>query len=323
MPITVSRGRKLAIGTSLFDGAAFKRQVIAGVVAAVNASATKALESAIEDAPVRDVFKHGSAYRRKGLRTRRLTSEEAVSENAIRKRLKYINKDGDLVTMAPAIAGVTRTRGRGFGGPKPLVRPKSGRNAYLRRAATRKGNPNAFDPFVLDTGGVLEDKDRLTSTRGRESDKRLRFEGVRGGRIVVSNNKGQNVLAAFPDALKSRKDGGSGYEHSPLHARGRFELRTGRSLFKRRDTGETTLGGRLRGEIEMIPAVPSDKRIKAKVVSPTYYAKYQEFGTRHNRATPYMRPAILKQVTTFRRDVVKSINRMSKSTPEPFGPTWG
>ena len=35
-------------------------------------------------------------------------------------------------------------------------------------------------------------------------------------------------------------------------------------------------------------------RIIASVVSPTPYAKYQEFGTRHHAAHPFLRPALLE-----------------------------
>jgi HK97 gp10 family phage protein len=51
------------------------------------------------------------------------------------------------------------------------------------------------------------------------------------------------------------------------------------------------LGGRLRGEIYTIKASAEGRVIKAMVVSPTEYAKYQEFGTRHHPAHPFLRPA--------------------------------
>lgn len=83
-----------------------------------------------------------------------------------------------------------------------------------------------------------------------------------------------------------------------LTSRGRYELKTGRANFS--GPGGTILGGRLRGEIHMVPAEGSGPRWVAKVVSPTRYAKYVEFGTRHNRAQPYMRPALAQVRESFR-----------------------
>ena len=83
-----------------------------------------------------------------------------------------------------------------------------------------------------------------------------------------------------------------------LTSRGRNELRSGRANFT--GPGGTTLGGRLRGEIHMVPAEGGGPRWVAKVVSPTRYAKYVEFGTRHSRAQPYLRPALSQVRESFR-----------------------
>lgn len=81
-------------------------------------------------------------------------------------------------------------------------------------------------------------------------------------------------------------------------SRGRYELRTGRANFT--GPGGTTVGGRLRGEIHVVPAEGRGPRWTAKVVSPTKYAKYVEFGTRHSRAQPFMRPALSQVREGFR-----------------------
>lgn len=83
-----------------------------------------------------------------------------------------------------------------------------------------------------------------------------------------------------------------------LTSRGRYELRTGRANFT--GPGGTTLGGRLRGEIRVVPAEGRGPRWVAKVVSPTRYAKYVEFGTRHSRAQPFLRPALSQVRESFR-----------------------
>ena len=100
--------------------------------------------------------------------------------------------------------------------------------------------------------------------------------------------------------------------NTPLTARGRWELKTGRAAF-RSPGGRTTLGGRLRGEIHADPAEGSGPTWVAKVVSPTPYAKYVEFGTRRSRAQPYLRPA-LSQVRESFRTRMKAAASLGRTT---------
>lgn len=92
---------------------------------------------------------------------------------------------------------------------------------------------------------------------------------------------------------------------TPLTARGRYEVKTGRANITL-GAGKSYVGGRLRSEIYATPAAGS-VRITAKVVSPTPYAKYVEFGTRHNRAQPYLRPAVAAQRDAFRARVAGAL----------------
>lgn len=86
-----------------------------------------------------------------------------------------------------------------------------------------------------------------------------------------------------------------------LDRRGRFELKSMRSAHA------GSLGGRLRDEIHAEAATLNGKLIVLKVVSPTPYAKYQEFGTRHNPAHPYLRPAGHQSRDAIRSDVGRSV----------------
>ncbi len=89
-----------------------------------------------------------------------------------------------------------------------------------------------------------------------------------------------------------------------LTSRGRYELRTGRANI--RAGGRTAVGGRLRSEIAYTRAA-GERVITAYVESPTPYAKYVEFGTRHNRAQPYLRPAFAGQRAAFRQRLTATI----------------
>lgn len=88
--------------------------------------------------------------------------------------------------------------------------------------------------------------------------------------------------------------------NTPLTSRGRWELKSGRANFNS-PSGRVTLGGRLRGEIHDDPASGPGPFWVAKVVSPTRYAKYVEFGTRRSRAQPYLRPALSQVRESFRK----------------------
>ena len=92
--------------------------------------------------------------------------------------------------------------------------------------------------------------------------------------------------------------------NNPLTSRGRYELRSGRANIT--IGARTYLGGRLRSEIQAEPAAGGPVFI-ARVLSPTPYAKYVEFGTRHNRAQPYLRPALAAQRSAYRAALGKVV----------------
>ena len=89
--------------------------------------------------------------------------------------------------------------------------------------------------------------------------------------------------------------------HARLDRRGRYDLRTLRAAH-----GDQ-LGGRLRDEIHSTGVVVEGRIVRGSVVSPTYYAKYQEFGTAHNPAHPYMRPAGYEGRQPLKADIARSV----------------
>lgn len=91
-----------------------------------------------------------------------------------------------------------------------------------------------------------------------------------------------------------------------LSRRGRWELKSGRSIVG----GE--LGGRLRREIHRTEVVRDGRILRLRVVSPTEYAKYQEFGTEHNAAHPYLRPAGHESLPEIKADIGASVARAAK-----------
>lgn len=126
------------------------------------------------------------------------------------------------------------------------------------------------------------------------------FEG--DTRIITSRSVGDTQTLAdrvvvghtvrYPHLLSQRRivDEGEVIGQDLLSRRGRYEVASGRADYRPRGRARQ-VGGRLKGEIRALPARVDGRHVIAEVVSPTPYAKHQEFGNRHNPAHPYMRPA--------------------------------
>lgn len=131
---------------------------------------------------------------------------------------------------------------------------------------------------------------------GRNAPPRSSLRHARS-RFMQSVVKGDNANTPFD--LPRRQLSGPGELAKPgaeLTRRGRSELKTMRSAH------QGAIGGRLQDEIYATEARREGSKIVAEVISPTEYGVYQEFGTRHNAAHPYMRPAAAES-----RDAVVSM----------------
>lgn len=91
------------------------------------------------------------------------------------------------------------------------------------------------------------------------------------------------------DTEMSRRKAGFAPQKTMLTRRGAYEVRSKRANFAVWE--HLKVGGRLRGEIYATDPSVSGERAEAWVISPTEYAKYMEFGTRHAAAHPFLRPA--------------------------------
>jgi len=162
----------------------------------------------------------------------------------------------------------------------------------------RVGHSNSFEP-LFDTGLYQHSGDFRRVVRRKED----------GGVYKLAN---VNATTLSPSGSDNHQMSGADF----VSGRGRYEIEKRpflhpdeprkSSIFESPEGGHVTIGGdtipvsrvggRLRGEIYSIPADASKATrtgvIWAYVVSPTEYAKHQEFGTRHNRAHPFLRPAL-------------------------------
>jgi len=91
------------------------------------------------------------------------------------------------------------------------------------------------------------------------------------------------------DVEMSRRKAGYAPQKTALSRRGAYEVRSGRANSATWE--HLKVGGRLRGEIYATDPSVSGDHAEAWVISPTEYAKYMEFGTRHAAAHPFLRPA--------------------------------
>lgn len=165
-------------------------------------------------------------------------------------------------------------------------------------------NARDFDPVVIDPTGeprmgetkTLRD---ITGARvNREGKLFLPVVGLRGRRELLEPATGTRsrpspIIEATAGDFLSSKGMAELRRHQNILVR-RMNPREKNSAIHKSATGEITIGGRLRDEIYHTRPHNSGKSISGWVVSPTPYAKYQEWGTTRHRAQPYMRPALYK-----------------------------
>ena len=99
-----------------------------------------------------------------------------------------------------------------------------------------------------------------------------------------------------------------------LSSRGASEVRTKRALFS--TGGRQHIGGRLRGSIHATKAVISGRSAEAWVLAggdEAPYARFQEYGTRHNIAHPFLRPAALESQEDVAAIVGAAVRQASRT----------
>lgn len=249
-------------------------KVVDGVVAMIITTATEGLVNAgaytesraKHYAPVRDVFGDTRGVTKRNRFTVGGSLKQGASEG-VAGRAVFIRTPEQMDRFKRS-----RVKGR-------RVAPESA--AY--------GRPADFRPTLKTSDGELRHGDFRRLTQGTDGPRlaKVRFES--------SQDSGEGV----------------GEGSGSLTARGRYELKRQRAFYsgpeetdtyhhRIRDDGQsqgiriqqTRLGGRLRGEIYTTPPSRRGQYIWVWVVSPTPYARFQEFGTRHNRAHPFLRPAL-------------------------------
>lgn len=125
------------------------------------------------------------------------------------------------------------------------------------------------------------------------------------------NSRERRIIKTRDGGLRVSGWAGPGHPHKELSARGRWELLYGHTrAISSHYKGH--LGGRLRGEIDKGEVEQEKERATIEVISPTAYAKYQEFGTRRHPAHPFLRPALHESGSEFASIVAEAVGKAAQ-----------
>jgi len=138
---------------------------------------------------------------------------------------------------------------------------------------------------------------------------------------------GEGVLAL---RVIRKPSGGTFNPSDLLSSRGRYEVRTGRGVTTNEE-GQQVVGGNLRQGIVVESAVANGDLIYGFVSASAHdpgrkhnYARDQEFGSRHNAAHPFLRPALRKnkeQILNLEKGAIARALKRAKRPPTGSGMT--
>jgi len=287
------------VATTFIDFAKLRADIVSATVSAINGTLRIGEDRALKDVPVRKIFRGGKQT------VRFKTAAEIERDRPLRAKLGLAP---EILATPEAVA---RVRAAG-------LNPNKG---HLRREPI-KGLAN------LETGGPVGRDVEYGFARTIEfpsnDPRRNRFGQTRSerGLVQVRRNRTNDFMPFGEDIrqVKRSETGNSLVDEGAeryLSRRGKYEVQSGRAFFQRTKkfanvsikagkvevTGHTEIpvgpervGGGLRGTIRVIPASPSMYPvIEGWLVAGDRehdYAKYQELGTRHNPAHPFLRPRL-------------------------------
>lgn len=257
-------------------------EAVAGAAeGAVNATADRVVTKAQRYVPVRQVFYGGHNIRRFK------TEGEVKLDNARRQLTAHVGlKPADMMAAPP---GVTYSRG--------LARSTGWATTTVKRSRVHD-----FQPRLPGLG--KGDWRRVEKVNGQWQMADPRAQAMLTGRGLSYLRNGEAISTQAGEAegsVEEARKNDLGPERSSF-ARGRqgeleYLAAVKAHVEKLKANGDINrLGGTLRGTIHAVPAVRKNKRfIEAYVEAggpEAPYGPYQEFGTRHNAANPFLRPAL-------------------------------
>lgn len=281
------------------DYEAVERQMQVWCKAAMDVALLEMKDRAVSRAPVRNIFKGGrrpqervprGIMRRNGqIFGRKVRHWTDTGRDRFMAQVRAQSKPMRRMTVETAVKGKAGGRGRVEGNTRtwtPIIRNADGSTTYgdMRRVTiTPKGT------VAMANVPAYNSKTGYAVQSGRDTQSQLNRFGRMDLRRVNEQIGAARKAGARLNVVETRRVFEKDSDWQARRAKGLKRPRT--PIFV--DASKTmTLGGRLRGEIYIEPGGYDGRRYFGDVVSPTEYAKYQEYGTSRHRAQPYMRPAL-------------------------------
>jgi hypothetical protein len=299
----------------LFDTAKIKSGIMERAQKGLQETAEFTLGRAKHHAPVRAVFKRtrrGKAFTNKGAITTKAAYQKFLDSKERRARVDVARHARTSVKSV----STTTSSGKEFRGKIEV-------GGDIETAITGSREQS---------GGIIRG--------GRRMGRGTSFSGHANSLVPTFREGNYNVAGEFrrigpvPDVIRQRKGQASrvvrsetgerfaerkGLRQSPLEAsrdramssRGRYEFKQARLGTARSAAFNDRVGGRLRGEIRLLPLEWEGSVLWAYVESPTPYARHQEYGTTRHRAQPFMRPALYESRAKLRSKVLYAVKNVS------------
>lgn len=212
-----------------------------------------------------------------------------------------------MIDFRPVIEAVHEAVAVGLGEGAEIVAQSARAKAPVRRIFSNRG------PVVgLKTATEMESNKSIRASLGMsvEGSRDNPMPTIVRGRVPPRRWKDRRLsqadkLLADRTKVMDRYQSGQGNRGSPrrlqqfheaqqgwrtaLSARGAYEVKTRRAVGM--FGGHRSIGGTLRASIMAEPVTRLGGKSVAWVIATAPYAKYQEFGTVHNPAHPFLRPA--------------------------------
>lgn len=170
--------------------------------------------------------------------------------------------------------------------------------AGYRNVPLRGGGVGSATDYAK--GGELNKiNDRLTRLKGINPRTGKKIQGFQGLSATEMRRAAQLASKSYTrrENMRLVKGGGKPYVPTAREASAAKMLR--KTALHVSASGDMTVGGRLRDEIFSSEIMRSGLTMYGDVIAPTEYAKYQEYGTSHHRAQPFMRPALYEMRNRF------------------------
>jgi hypothetical protein len=287
----------------MIDWTSVQKEIHRRVALPLRRTSEYTLARARHHAPVRAIFnrdRRGPEFKRKGAITTAqqyrafLRSKERTRRVDVRKSQAGERTFGQVGDSSGRLVGGQATISDPVS--RTAVAAFASRQGLANRGGSFSGHANSLLPVFEEGGYHITGDFRKMS---RVPDIIRQRPGKTAARVVRRESLEMHSGMYFAGGQRPDFER---FRASQLSSRGRYETVNARvprrgiapsgQVFESAPLFKGRVGGRLRGEIHILEPRWIGTTMWAYVQSPTPYARYQEFGSNHNRAHPYLRPAL-------------------------------